>query len=137
VALKAEDEHLKIELWLRWQPDTSRELRLWASSYAAFSGWQAARTVRIDSDAGSACRQAFIKGGVYYEDTPSQDTRWRTVVGIPLEPHAEANLVVGAIVIASRNPPDQSCLGEQHRRDHMVAFRTLLNDVALLTQARP
>ena len=117
--LHAKDEHLKLELWLRWDPSlSSRLLRLWASSYALFEDYHMTRTAEIATDSRYACVQAFCEGKPTYDENRQEGERWKTFLGIPLMPQQESNLVVGTIVLASMTAPAASCLGEGRQGSH-------------------
>jgi hypothetical protein len=131
----ADNEQIKVELWLRWDPsDTSRMLKLWASSYARFEGGDTARLFDIAPNSISTAVRAFCTGGAVY-DRVDDPHRWRTYVGVPLEPLNEASIVVGAMVIASMTSSDESVFRRNNRGSHKNALIDVINVGGELTRA--
>ncbi len=120
--LSSPDEDLKLELWLRWQPDSDRRLRLWASSFSRFSRWQLTRDARVEANSRYASVRAFCTGRVVYEPNKDSSERWKTFLALPVEAGGEVNLVVGSLVVASMTPSEHSCLSEARRGEHAPAL---------------
>lgn len=132
--LGAHDEDLKVELWIRWNPtNQNRKFLLWASSYALYEGWKAALQIPIANDSKHACVQAFRSGRIAYGEADERK-RWRTSIGLPLEPNGEVGLVVGSIVVVSMTRPGDSRLNEEHRRTQVPPLTALLDLGAELTR---
>lgn len=138
--LRAEEEELRMDLWLRWQPTgrsrENRVLRMWASSAVEFEHWTLSPVAPIERNSKYYAVQAFVAGRAVYEPAAPEE-RWRSFVAIPLEPtESPVNLVVGSIVIASMRSGENSCLSEGKRGLQKQAFLRALSVGAELTAAR-
>ena len=117
--MNAQDEQIKIEVWLRWNPSTSnRKLRLWASTFALFSDWRNCRTADILLDNSYSCIRTFCNGRADYARNPNSNERWQTFLAFPIRLMEQVNIAVGSVVIASMTSPEQSRLGERFRAEH-------------------
>lgn len=117
-ALAAKEEHMKIELWLRWKPTSrNRVFKRWASSFSRFSDWHMGLDAEIAAHSDFACVEAFTQGRAVYAKSRDEQRRWRSFVGIPVEVESH-NLTVGAVVVASMTPPPYSCLSDSRRGEN-------------------
>ena len=136
-ALHAEEEEIKAELWLRWQPSANnRELRLWASSFSRFSRWPASRTASIASHGHMMCVKAFHSGQIEYtgDSQVESSDRWKALVAFPISANVrgQVKMTVGVMVLASMTP-DVSRLGRQCRGTHeieLIRLRELAQELA-------
>jgi hypothetical protein len=111
-AMRAQDEDLRIELWVRWQP-RERHLRLWASSFAQYEDWQLARSEPIRDGSGFVSVQAFCEGRAVWRYFGETQERWKYFIAVPVDSR-NSNLVVGSLVIASMKASN-SCLDSSRR----------------------
>ncbi|WP_172603538.1 SIR2 family protein [Rhodococcus ruber] len=96
------DEGLKLELWVRWKPD-SRCLRLWASSTGT---WRDERTMRqcpIDADSVYTPVKAFCFGTSRIVETAALSERWKRYLGVPIRIAADtaSSVMVGVVTLGT------------------------------------
>jgi len=123
----AEAENLKLEAWIRWQPE-ERELALWASSTGS---WPDSDTMRRDLLAMTttyAATKAFLNGAPTYMKSMSADSRWKAYLAKPIRHMDKAYGVyqpVGVLCVASMNEQDASCINPQVRGNTAELFNYL------------
>ncbi|HEX4705788.1 MAG TPA: SIR2 family protein [Pseudonocardiaceae bacterium] len=101
------DEVLKIELWLRWEAATARQLTLWASSTGTWPDFDSMRRTDIRADSHYASVRAFCLGRPEIYSTEYGSDRWRTYLCVPLRIHnGIGDLLVGVISLASMRQLD-------------------------------
>lgn len=119
-------EEMKIELWLRWEPEGRRQLALWASSTGT---WRSTSTMRmVDIEAGSpwVAASIFTQGRI----VRSKGTwgRWKHFAGVPLD-YTEGDspaVPIGAIVLASMSGDPKGALVDRSKSAALVAALELL-----------
>lgn len=140
------DEVLKLEIWIRWHPENSRVLALWASSVGTWEDVESMRMGTISSNSPYAAMRAFVAGAPQYHVSNEPDDRWRSFLARPIwftpqelidTPDQSAQdgattastgddpltaisggaVPVGAICIASMRQQDQSSLNPQDRKN--------------------
>ncbi|MFG2127620.1 SIR2 family protein [Streptomyces sp. NPDC048751] len=103
-------EHLKIEVWLRWNPKAERKLCLWASSTGTWPDASSMQKLNISSKDESGGREptnsamlAFTNGRpILGETPPGAPTRWRSYLSAPIwYMHENGPVAVGVITLAS------------------------------------
>lgn len=127
-------EVVKIELWVRWDPQHNRQLKLWASSVGTWVDEESMRWGEISLDSEYEAIQAFIVGRPRYfaldeKDDPSQ--RWRTYLSIPLywttAEHGEVS--VGVLTIASMSESTQSALNPSTNKSRLIEAIAFAQDL--------
>jgi hypothetical protein len=118
--LHIENEVLKLEIWIRWEPGrTSRHLRLWASSTGTSPDIATMRWAEIAADSSNASVQAFCLGRpeiypTYADDTQSLTSdRWNTYLCVPIRIGDEGvELPVAVVSLASMKMKENSKINE-------------------------
>jgi hypothetical protein len=116
--LKAGNEVMKLELWIRWQPVDHRYLRLWASSTGTWPEVSSMRTAGIKADSSNASVRAFCLGRpeIYPIDDNGvwlSSDRWNTYLCVPIRAgEAGGELPVAVISLASQTLKDKSTINE-------------------------
>lgn len=106
-------EQLKFELWVRWQPDRQRSLRLWASSVGPWHDEGSMRESEIVEDSDIVAVRAFTTGSAIYRELSGE--RWKSYIASPVWiDHRSGSMMVGVVVLASMTPQVDSCLGQQN-----------------------
>jgi hypothetical protein len=112
------DENLKLEAWVRWQPDSRRVLALWASSIGNWVDPYLMRTSEITKDSRYSSVEIFCNGApkFVYEKGEEADFRWRAYLGTPIWIDEEDGRVpVGVITLASMK--DEGTIHHSNIRD--------------------
>lgn len=104
--LSADDEPLKIECWLRWDPSANRRLHLWVSSVGTWSDPRTMRYGEIRADSDYSSIVAFCHGRPMVLDNPrpTQPGRWPRYMAAPVwwaNPAGTGEVPVGVIGIGS------------------------------------
>lgn len=111
----ATSEPLKLEVWARWDPESSaRKLRLWSSSIGV---WKDDRSVRDGDIAGETplvAVQTFCTGSSIRK--PVESDRWKTYLATPvwLPGEHDAPMQVGVVVLSSMWSESDSSLGPKN-----------------------
>jgi hypothetical protein len=97
-----ESEKLKIEVWLRWDPD-NRQLKVWASSTGTWADIDITHSADIAANSSYASVRAFCVGRPQIYKTENESHRWPTHLCVPLVTGKGTNyeLPVGVISLAS------------------------------------
>lgn len=137
--LGVEDEGLKIEVWLRWQPGnstTGRALRLWASSYSRFTEPELTRSGGLAdlTDTRYVAVRAFREGRPIC-DTDDQSRRWKAYLAAPIELAGDVNLVVGSVVVSSMDGADTGALSEKNRAMHARVLQVARPELVRIASA--
>lgn len=122
--LKAHDERLKVELWLRWNPHDRRDLALWASSVGTWRSHDDMRYAPIAADSEVVAVQVFTQGRIVAPRLVDAG-RWKAIAGVPLT-HKEKNsaqVPIGAAIIASMEGAPPGVLAD---RAHSALLATAL-----------
>lgn len=124
--LKAKrDEHLKLEAWVRWEPE-SRRLALWAASTGSWPEHRTMRDDAISSNTQITAIKAFVNGAPTYEKGNPALTRWGSYLAKPIraiDPRYNVYVPVGVICVASMRSQDQSALNpriQENRAELLV-----------------
>lgn len=129
------DEGLKIELWIRWRPESCRLLGLWASSVGTWGDPYLMRFSQISPQSNWSAARIFCNGSpMFTEDRDTVSSRWRSYFGTPIwVENPYGRIPVGAITIASLFPEDTGSIGA-HNAERMGGpalseLRRAANDV--------
>ncbi|MBA3618002.1 MAG: SIR2 family protein [Acidothermales bacterium] len=97
------EESLKLEVWVRWRPDSERTLALWASSVGTWPDLHSMRSDQINPDSDYKSVQVFCAGApLFLDEEKSAQTRWRSYLGVPIWlDRAEGQVPVGVVSLAS------------------------------------
>lgn len=107
-------EHLKIEMWVRWEP-AERNLKLWASSTGTWPDTETARQVPIQLISNYAAVQAFVAGEILLSDTDQRSDRWSRYFAVPVRESAAAQApVVGVITIATADNDGNTTISDEN-----------------------
>lgn len=93
------DDNLKLEFWLRWRPESSRKLALWASSTGTWIDTYMMRRdeIRVGSDYRAV--QIFCGGAPrFLSEAPESESRWRRYLGLPIWNTVDAGRVPVAVI---------------------------------------
>lgn len=108
------EENLKLEVWVRWYPESSQQLGLWASSVGTWADTWSMRLDTIAQDSQYRAVRVFCAGAPQFmaADETSSD-RWRTYLATPIwQDHQGTGIVpVGVISLASMNEGRASSVG--------------------------
>lgn len=118
-------ESLRLEVWLRWQPN-ERELRLWASSVGDWPDIETMRRDKIGPASKYTTTQAFVNGAVTYGSSDS--SRWESFLAIPLRQMDEASglsLQVGAVGLSSMSSQTESVINSTQKSKKTQLLRAL------------
>jgi hypothetical protein len=98
-------EMLKVEVWLRWRPESERLLCLWASSVG---NWPEVRSMRQDNigvDSQYRSVRIFCAGAPMFlpaDIASGEESRWKTYFGLPIWLEADGAVApVGVVTLAS------------------------------------
>lgn len=121
----APSEIFKLELWLRWEPETQRQLNLWASSVGSWVDEESMRIGPIELDSEYQAVRAFVAGTPTFHAMPesqSPSQRWRTYLSIPLYWKAakHGELAVGVLTIASMSDASDSALNPALNKSRLI-----------------
>lgn len=136
-------EVLKLELWLRWEPDESRKLRLWASSMCLFDDLAAMREGELSTMSEYVSVQVFCGGSPrrvpHRSDGPHPKGRWGVYLASPIwVPDREGSeLPVGMITLASQSSVKDSCLRDEHIRRFRSALAEIQQTGLMIAIGRP
>jgi hypothetical protein len=126
-----EDEQLKVEIWLRWEPRSRRELGLWASSVGTWRSREIMRFAPLAPDSDNVAVNVFTQGRVIAPRL-SKTGRWLAVGGVPLsytEKHS-AQVPIGAAVIASMQGSASGVLVDKSHSALLAAALEKLQEAA-------
>lgn len=128
-------ERMKIELWIRDDPESQRRLALWGSSVGVLVDRSTARTEDLSWGSGNASVRAFIEGQPQYvtkkvlnderqPDQPDRNTRWEAFVSVPIlidygADQQPVGLPVGVVTLATMQEPHKSSV--QHRSSPLMS----------------
>lgn len=109
-------EHLKIEVWARWEPSAvSRRIALWAASGGIRMDYSSLRQEELVSDSSIHSVQAFLAGKPLLTEASVpganrwRDGRWSTFLSVPITLDRPLGSVpVGVVTLAGSKPADQS-----------------------------
>lgn len=106
--LKAsQGEGLKIELWTRWEPNSARQLALWATSNGSWIDYKIQRRDDISLKSKLMAVQVFCAGSPkLLKEEADPDSRWRTYFGYPIWRFGEKGRFIAAVVIVASMYPD-------------------------------
>ncbi|MFD4668731.1 SIR2 family protein [Lentzea sp. NPDC058450] len=93
-------ETTKLEIWVRWDPRSSRGLRLWASTTSLWQHPEVMRCADIVADSAYTSVQAYCAGqpGIYQ----SESDRWKTYLCVPTRVgEAGGDLPIAVVSLAS------------------------------------
>jgi hypothetical protein len=96
-------ENLKLELWVRWQPDQSRRIALWASSSGTWADEKTMRYAEVSATSNLAAMRSLTSGGVEITEVENSD-RWLKYVAAPVELRNDDNeksVIVGVVTVAT------------------------------------
>lgn len=94
------DERVKLELWLRWNPD-DRKLALWASSTGTWRDEALMPRVNIEARSDSRAVRVFTSGSTKLW-TDESDGYWNRFLGVPVVAGKfQEEQMVGVILLAS------------------------------------
>ena len=126
-----EDEDMRLEAWVRWEPQ-SRELRLWASSTGDWPEMDMARRERIGIGANYPATTAFINGAPTYATGPTQRTRWHSFLSKPVrymqpeeEKYGGCHIQVGVLSLSSMRSESTSSLNPRVKENAGILFNML------------
>lgn len=119
-SLYSPDEHLKIELWVRKDPEKYRSLALWASSNIIRLDRKYPNSQKLERESRVASVVAFTEGRVLHQDVRqvSGDNigglirRWNSYLSIPIHvgTNLQSRLPVAVVTIASSRHSSNSML---------------------------
>lgn len=134
-------EPLKIEVWLRWHPENSRKLALWATSTGTLSDYKLMRTDDIGLQSQYISVRTFATGSPMFAE---EDGRWRSFLAKPLwfqhtgesgedaddeEDYsiemAGGSIPVGVVCVASMWNQERSSISPQRRQRTVVTLGLL------------
>lgn len=97
------DENLKVEFWLRWKPESSRSLALWASSTGTWTDPYTMRRDEIAVGSEYMAVQIFCGGAPrFVSEAPNSPPRWKTYFGVPIwHETSDGRLPVAVVSLAS------------------------------------
>jgi hypothetical protein len=130
-ALRASnDEVLKVEVWLRWQPKRKRVLRLWASSVGTWADESAMREASLRDFNHALATECFVSGRptIRYADTQDVTARWGVYLATPVWAVASKSFsfVAGVVVVASMSSPDRSAINIARNQSNIATcLRTM------------
>ena len=109
-----EAEPMKLEIWMRWQPERRRELRLWASSVGPWVDELSMRSAPLNGGEETVAVKAFSMGTVISQELDGP--RWCTYLATPIWVGEEdgAEFAAGVAVVSSMHPQDASALGPKN-----------------------
>jgi hypothetical protein len=112
---------MKLEVWLRYQPgNTSRNLRLWASSIGPFRSEDTMKTVPMEDQSNDAAVQVFCSGMPQIVLTHS--THWPVFLAVPITYlDKDGPITVGSIVLGIRDHAEYLDNKETTRLSLLVA----------------
>ena len=134
-----EDETLKLEMWIRWDPDHGRQLWLWASSTGSWPAMDSVRRAEIEADSRHVSVQAYCLGRPEIYRAADRNDRWRPYLCVPIRVGGRGEeLPVGVISMASMEPVDRSKINESNGEGLTgVVERMAQAGVRLATPAAP
>lgn len=126
----SEEEQLKLEVWLRAEPD-KRQLMLWSTSTGT---WLDRGTMRTEPIASSEliAVQAFRSGRP--QSMQVEDSRWRNIIAAPIWARGkgyEASLILGVVCMASTAEDHESSLIPSRNAAKILQSLQLLNGAGL------
>lgn len=122
-----DEEDLRVEAWMRWEPER-RELRLWASSSGSWPDVDLARRDQIKMGGHYLATDAFLNGSPTYATGQGTDTRWYSYLSRPvryMDPRYKSSIPVGVISVASMQPQSSSSLNPRNKDKSGDLFRVL------------
>jgi hypothetical protein len=134
------DENLKLDMWIRWHPESQRQLTLWASSLGTWVDQNAMRSVDIPGNTGHVAVGAFCNGApTFAEDRSAVDARWRTYLGVPiwLDMPATGDIPVGVMTLASMRDSSSSSVSEQNLEKLTTVLDEMRATGAEIATAKP
>lgn len=137
-----EHEALKIELWIRWKPE-SRKLRLWCSSIGPWSDRNSMREGDIRADSPYVSVRAFCEGRPLLDSSDSEPDRWRSYLAIPVGVTIESgndtshDHVAGVITLASMSAVAESSVSLNNRAALRRAILELYRVASSILQRQP
>jgi hypothetical protein len=132
------EEPLKLELWVRWHPESARELALWGSSMGPLWERRALKREPIDDQSPNPAIRAFTTGSPTFS-AGEPGSRWVSVLSAPIhvaDPSVDASVPVGVISLLSMRQGEETSVGEGNLTklaDALVQMRELA--LQLLTPA--
>lgn len=135
-----ETEPLKIEIWIRWSPENTRQLALWASSVGAWSDPETMRKGKIRPDTPYVAVKAFMNGSPTFMS--ATEGRWKSYLAAPIwylhtysdddESFTETeeftpagSIPIGVILMASMWDQAESAISPRRRRRTAQALNVL------------
>jgi hypothetical protein len=108
------DENLKLEAWVRWHPESGRELALWASSVGTWPDIWSIRRDTISTQSTYKSVKVFCNGAPMFLHTdPTSPDRWRTYLATPVwSEDSRGEIPVGVISLASMS--EEGSVGEHN-----------------------
>jgi len=102
----------KVELWVRWDPEHDRSLKLWATSSGPWLDKDTMLTSPIEHGSRMLATQAFCAGRPLLG--PRLDTeRWRRYLALPIHyQHPRGEIPVGVLNVAVMAGPEDESLSE-------------------------
>ena len=114
--LGSESEHLKLELWVRWEPnERSRKMTRWASSTGTWHDADTMRNAEISASSEYAAIRAFCLGRAEIYDSSADSDRWKTYLCLPIRVAVDGGTIpVGVLALASMTPMKESAINQKN-----------------------
>lgn len=126
------DARLKLELWVRWNPEDNRELRCFCSTVNLWTDQELMRTAPIAGDSSWASVSAFVSGRP--QRIFEQGDQWPTYLAVPIGIElADGWVQVGALVLASQYSEEKSGITDENAEavNSLVSALTTLGTALL------
>jgi hypothetical protein len=123
-----ENEVLRAELWLRWDPDNlteGRRLRLWCSTAASWRSPDTMREGELDPTGEYFSARVFCEGRTLRIETGDSTDRWQTYLGQPIYLSKRGELPVGVVTLTSMRGGGHGVLGDEFSSLHPLALGAL------------
>lgn len=99
-------EGLKIEIWTRWEPNSERQLALWATSNGSWIDYTIQRRDELSLNSRLMAVQVFCAGSPkLLTEEEGVDSRWRTYFGYPIWRFGEKGRFIAAVIIVASMYP--------------------------------
>jgi hypothetical protein len=133
-----ENPGLRLELWIRLQPERLRELRLFSSTAGLWTDENLMRSAELANDSTWASVDAVTSGRPRRATFP-RNTRWHTYLAVPVSVTLPGGCVqVGAVVLASKLPAKPSGMSDDNAATvHKIVKILRDTGTCLLTVAAP
>jgi hypothetical protein len=120
-------EVLKLDMWIRWHPESERRMVLWASSSGTWVDQSAMRAATIPENTGHVAVGAFCNGApTFTEESTDQDARWRSYLGVPIWiDMPTGDIPVGVITLASMWDAKSGSVSEHN----LVSLKPVLDEM--------